>query len=570
MAGPVHYEVFARKTPQATWSLQLAAESREQAVQVAEDMLADKRAVSVRVTKETLDVETMEFQSITLLTKGAPEPARPKAARDDKALMVCTAPPDLYAPHARELIGRVLEDWLGRNRITPFELLHRADLVEMLEASGLELQHAIQKVSVPESQATGQPVHDIIRHYQRLVDKACERVLRAGRGQVFPNLEAESVADAARRLSGAGERAFFMGGAVARAMSKVRGWRSKVDVLMDIADAAPQEPEPAALVHVAVEQATSEILALREGLADVLGPSLDLGGQLAALVRMAAPEEVELLSRADASFAATIPDLDGPALRLGRHMAQGQYRLLAGGLSRRVLRELMGPRRLRPTDPAGEIEILRALAMVLTASAGRFLTLEEAQLAFAERSKALVSADFVEAYVGGCPVPLDEVNLLVRLCENVTGGSAKRSAARWLSAAVTALRFERSLRESDVGAGQRLATLAELQTRVRACELTEKDETDIAEALGRIGDAIEADGRVVLQLARARAPVGQRLTLLLRMASGLSCPTGPASERAKAEAMKLLRHADSRTELSSEPQTLAALRPLMQSAGLAA
>ena len=144
MAGPVHYEVFARKTPQATWSLQLAAESREQAVQVAEDMLADKRAVSVRVTKETLDVETMEFQSITLLTKGAPEPARPKAARDDKALMVCTAPPDLYAPHARELIGRVLEDWLGRNRITPFELLHRADLVEMLEASGLELQHAIQ------------------------------------------------------------------------------------------------------------------------------------------------------------------------------------------------------------------------------------------------------------------------------------------------------------------------------------------------------------------------------------------------------------------------------------------
>ena len=260
-------------------------------------------------------------------------------------------------------------------------------------------------------------------------------------------------------------------------------------------------------------------------------------------------------------------------MRFAEHPGEGQANpggRAARDRSRRVLRELMGPRRLRPTDPAGEIEILRALAMVLTASAGRFLTLEEAQLAFAERSKALVSADFVEAYVGGCPVPLDEVNLLVRLCENVTGGSAKRSAARWLSAAVTALRFERSLRESDVGAGQRLATLAELQTRVRACELTEKDETDIAEALGRIGDAIEADGRVVLQLSRARAPVGQRLTLLLRMASGLSCPTGPASERAKAEAMKLLRHADSRTELSSEPQTLAALRPLMQSAGLAA
>ena len=93
--------------------------------------------------------------------------------------------------------------------------------------------------------------------------------------------------------------------------------------------------------------------------------------------------------------------------------------------------------------------------MVLTAAAGKFLTLEEAQLAFSERSKTLVSADFVEAYVGSAATPLEEVNLLVRLCENVTGGAAKRSAARWLSAAVTALRFERSLRESDIGAGQR-------------------------------------------------------------------------------------------------------------------
>lgn len=570
MAGPVHYEVFARKTPQSGWALQLAAESRDQAMQTAEDLLADNRAVSVRVTKETLDVESMEFQSITLMTKGAPEPAKPKAARDNKSLMVCTAPQDLYAPHARELIGRVLEDWLGRNRLTPFELLHRGDLVEALEASGLELQHAIQKVAVPESQATGQPVHEIIRHYQKLVEKASERVIRAGRKKVFPDLETEPVADVARRLINTPDRSFLMGGAIAGAMARARGWRAKAEVLMNIADTAPEETDPAALVHVAIEQAAGEILGVREGLADVLGPSLDLGGQLAALVRMAAPDEVDLLSRADAQFAAVIPALDGPALRLGRHIAQGQYRVLAGGLSRRVLRELMGPRRLRPGDPSGEIDILRALAMVLTAAAGRFLTLEEAQLAFAERSKALVGADFVEAYVGSAASPLEEVNLLVRLCENVTGGSAKRSAARWLSASVTALRFERSLRESDVGAGQRLAILADLQSRVRACGLPDRDSAEICEALGRTGDAVEADGRVSIQVARAPAPLGQRLALLLRMASGHTCPAGPAADRAKAEALKLLRHADSRQLLSSEPQTLAALRPLMASAGLAA
>ena len=39
-------------------------------------LLADKRAVAVRVTKETLDSETMEFNSVTLFTKGVPEPLR--------------------------------------------------------------------------------------------------------------------------------------------------------------------------------------------------------------------------------------------------------------------------------------------------------------------------------------------------------------------------------------------------------------------------------------------------------------------------------------------------------------
>ncbi|WP_242397036.1 MULTISPECIES: hypothetical protein [Brevundimonas] len=72
MAGPVHYEIYIRKTPADSWSLLQATENRKQAVETAEDLLADKRAAAVRVTKETLDPESMEFQSVTVLTLGAP------------------------------------------------------------------------------------------------------------------------------------------------------------------------------------------------------------------------------------------------------------------------------------------------------------------------------------------------------------------------------------------------------------------------------------------------------------------------------------------------------------------
>ncbi|WP_296817436.1 hypothetical protein [Brevundimonas sp.] len=570
MAGPVHFEVFARRTAQSGWALQQATESREQAMQLAEDLLSDKRAVSVRVTKETLDVETMEFMSVTLLTKGAPEAAKPKQVRDDRQMNACAAPPDLYTPLARELIGRVLEDWLARNRVTPFELLHRPDLIEKLEASGVELQHAVQKVAVPESQASGQPVHEVIRHYQRLIEQASDRVLKFGRGGGFPDLNGQTLGDIARRLADAPERAFVMGGAVAKALAPVRGWRAKLETLMDLADTAPGEAGPSALVHVAIEQMTLEILSVREGLAEVLGPSLDLGGQLAALVRMASPAEVDALAKADPTLAEVMPPLEGPARRLGARMAQGQYKLLAASLSRRVLRELMGPRRLRPHDAAGEIDILRALAMTLTAAAGRLLTLEETQLAFAERSKALVGADFVESYLGREAPPLMEAAALVRLCENVTGASAKRSAARWLAASVTALKFERSLREPSVGVTQRLASLAELQARTRACELNDKDEAEICEALGRVGGVVEADARFTLQLARAPAPPVQKLGVLLKLAAGEGCPLGPAAERAKAEALRLLKAPETRQAIAADPQSLGALRPLIQGLGLAA
>ena len=76
---------------------------------------------------------------------------------------------------------------------------------------------------------------------------------------------------------------FLLSGAVAQAMARARGWRGKFEVLMDLADTAPEDADAAALVHVVIEQAAGEILTLRSARAEVLGPELDLGGQMAAL-----------------------------------------------------------------------------------------------------------------------------------------------------------------------------------------------------------------------------------------------------------------------------------------------
>lgn len=570
MSGPVHYEVYIRKTAPAPWSLLMATEDRKIAVETAEDLLKDDRAAAVRVTKETLDPDTMQFSSLTVLTKGAPEVKRKRLVEDADVGPACNGPQDLYAPHARDLLGRVMEDWLSRNGVTAFELLHRPDLAEKLEASGVELQHAIQKVAVPESQSTGQTVHDLMRHYQRLADQTIERVIMAGRKGLFADLSQRSVADVAHKLSGQPERAFAMGGAVCGALAGVRGARPRLDRLMDLADGAPMDGPPHALVMVPIEQLLCEMLAQRTALAEILGPALDQGASLAAVVRMAAPREVEALIRMDPKLALLIPPVDGPAARLGARLAAGEFPLLAASLARMVLRELMSPRRLRPSDAPGEIDILRALATALTATAGRLLTLDEVQNAFIERSKTLITSEFVAAYVKVCGTVLCEAEMLTRLCENVTGGANKRSAARWLSACVGSLRFETEMRQAGGTAAQKLGTLAALQKSVRAANLSEHDEQTICGAVGTLGGAVEADAKLTAQLSRAPAPPIQKLGVLLRLAAGETAPLGPAADRAKAEALKLLRAPESRTALASDPQALATIRPLMSAAGLAA
>jgi len=570
MAGPVHYEVYIRKTPPASWSLAMATEERKKAVEVAEDMLRDGQACAVRVTKETLDPDTMEFASVVVLNRGAPEIKRKAVVQSDRAGPTCRAPQDLYAPHARELIGRVLEDWLSRQGATAFELLHRPDLAERLEASGVELQHAIQKVAVPEAQGTGQPVHDLVRHYLRLAEQAIERLLQAGRRDQFPGLAERSIADVAHRLSGAPDRAFVMGGVVAGALKGVKGARARLDRLMDLCDRAPHEGPPRALVMVPIEQLLCELFAGRSSLAQIVGPALDQGSSLAAVVRMVAPREIGALTAHDPRLAVLVPPVEGGPARLGERLAAGEFPLLSASLARMVVRELMSQRRLRPGDAEGEIDILRALAMTLTATAGRLLTLEEVQTAFVERSKSLVTADFVAAYVQGCPTILCEAERLTRLCENVTGGGNKRSAARWLDACVTSLRFETEMRASGQTPGQKLSALSGLQRAVGNAGLSERDRDAVVDALGVVGGAVEADARLTAQIVRAPVPAPQKLAALLRLAAGETGPTGPVADRARAEAVKLFRAPEVRAALSSAPETVQVLRPLMQAVGLAA
>lgn len=565
----VHFEVYIRKIPGGPWVLDLATENRAGAVGHAEEMMKSGRVAAVRVSKETFDEETREFATVTILKLGQADTAA-KARPKEEPQPLCVTPQDLYTLHARERIGRLLEGWLERNNATPFELLHRPDLVEKLDASGIDLQHAIQKIAIPEAHARSMSVHEMIRVFQGLIERAVERLMKDSRKGNLPNLDKEGFAAAAERLAGDPERGYLLGAGVAASIAPARNWSDKVDRLMDLADAAPEKGPGRGLALATLQQPLAEILEAKPGMTDVLGKGEDLGANLAAMTRLAAYESVEALMSVEASVKKVMPELSPLAVRLAKWLSGDTFQDTRAAIGRRILRELMGPRRLCPGNAEREIDVLRALAMSLTAAAGKLMPLEDVQNAFTVRSKMLVTGDFVEAYLGQGQTALAEIQALIWLTENVIGAANKRQAAGWLKATVASLRFEKEMTNGEESPVARLAQLAALHRAVGRCGLAEADCGPIQEKLGDIGGEVESRARLTANLAKANAPPLQRLLLLLKLAAGEAAPHGPAAIRARNEAIRLFRLEETRTQLAAAPEQMAQVRDLIQQSGLAA
>lgn len=570
MSGqPVHFEVYLRKAPGGPWVLDLATENRAAATQHAEEVMKKGRAAAVRVTKETFDDESREFATIDILKLGQAEvvaKARPK----EDAQPLCVTPQDLYTLHARERIGRLLEGWLERNNATPFELLHRPDLVEKLEASGLDLQQAVQKIAVPEAHARNMSVQELVKVFQALIERAVDRLLKDSRKGNLPNLDKEGFAAAAERLATDPERGYLLGAGVAASIAPARTWSEKVDRLMDLADAAPAKGQGRGVALATVQQPLAEILEAKPGMTDVLGKGEDLGANLAAMTRLAAYDSVEALMRVEKSVQKVMPELSPLAMRLAKWLSGENFQDTRAAIGRRILRELTGPRRLCPGDAEREIDVLRALGMSLTAAAGKLMPLEEVQSAFTVRSKMLVTGDFVEAYLGHGQTAQAETEALIWLIENVIGTANKRQAAGWLKTIVGSLRFEKEAVGGEENPVAKLANLAKLHRAVGRCGMAPADFEPVQEKLGDIGGQIEANAKLTAHLARANAPPMHRLMLLLKLAAGEAAPMGPAASRAKNEAIRLFKQDDTRAALAAAPEQMAQVRDLIQQAGMAA
>jgi hypothetical protein len=564
----VHFEVFIRRYPDSAWTLKTATEVRTTALDEANELVKRGGAAAARVTRESLNPDSGEFHSLTILSIGAPEKAR-KVKAPEPTEPLCVSPQDLYTCHARDRIGRLLEVWLERQGATPFELLHRPDLVEALEASSVEIKNAVHKIAVPEAHSRGASIPEMTKTFKGLADRAIERLMRDAK-KGLPTASPETFAKLANQYVKDPDGPYRLGCAVAQSLKPAQSWSEKVAILCDLADAAPPPGAGRKLALMVIAEPLEEIVRCKKGLDHIIGGGLDLGARLAAMSRLAAAQVIDQLVKVEPSVAKVTPELSPRAKRLAHWLQAEELTSVRAAIGQRILSDLSGQRRLRPTDPVGEIDVIRGLAMSLTAAAGKLLPLDDVQAAFSARSKMLVTRDFVETYLGEDHTAHAEAEALIWLTENIIGGGSKREAGRWLESLVFGLRFEKEYRQAETPVSLRLQQLARLQKSVARCGLVEENYKPLQAKLGELGGLVEADAKFVGQMMKSGAPALNRLTVLLKLACGETAPLGPAADRARNEALALARNDATRAELSGAPERLDAIRDLLKHAALAA
>ena len=389
MAQEIHYEIYRRQGSKGGWVLHDVTGVRENAIRAAEELMAEQRATGVKVVKETYNPDTGDYLSLKIFEEGHTKLKTDAAAEDVPHALPCFKPDDLYSYHARATMARLLCDFLARQKLTVTELIHRADSLERLEATGTLFQHCVQKIAVAQAASTAASVQQIIKSLNDLTTKAIARVYRDSRRKYFPVARPGQFGVLVEKLATESDGLYLLNGALARYLGEAKTWNEKLLNLLALMLELPDEGPGRTLLMGAIDTLVAEVLNGAAALHELIGETENLGEALLVLVEL---------------FLGQLPEDQAKhkgLTLLARHFHADELPDARSAVARRITAELRSVRRLCPTSLVLELKILRRIANKLVLGEGKYLSHDEIIASFTLRSRRLVAHESDRRPSGG-------------------------------------------------------------------------------------------------------------------------------------------------------------------------
>jgi len=520
MGREIHYEIFKRVGAKGGWTMHDVRNERDDAIKCAQDLMAAEKATGVKVVKETYNDDTGDYLTLKVFEDGHNQMKMAPAQEDAPHTLPCFKPEDLYSYHARQTMGRLLTDFLSRNRITITELIHRADMLETLEATGTLYQHAIQKIAVAQAATTATGVQQIVKSLNELTTQAFNRVYRDQRKGLFPDPAPEQFSELAATLAAQGDASYIFNAALAKHLKDATGWDHKVLMLIAIMEKPPVEDAARKLLLSSIDAILAEILNGSAALHELMGPAENLGQALNQLVTL---------------FLGKMPEegnATGGLAALTHHFAADDLPEARTAVANRVIAEFKGNKRLCPDSMVEELKTLRSMANRIVMGIGKYLSHEDLIAAFTLRSKRLVAQEELGAYIGEAG-PDEKIERILFVEDNIIGTENKRQLASYVTPVLNSATFESHFQNPKVPLVQRLQRLAQLQVRVRRSGFIDVTREEVAHRMDALAIKMEARGKLFESIeARTTNPVEKAQTLL-KLATGGILTEGALSTKAR-------------------------------------
>ncbi len=542
-------------------------ERRDFALKIAQELVFQNPTFGVRVIKETYQSDDGNFLSVKIFERGKRGKEK-KNKNDSEIFLPCMISDDLYSYHTRETIARLLNRLLKRWQVTVSELMHRADLLEKLEATGTELQHAIQKYAIARSGNSNDPVHNIIRRLNDLIQTALDQVYEDSRNGLFPKIDPSSFLGAAKKLSKSTRAIYILSGAIAAHIANSASVEEKLSLLLELIEGVSGDDQAARLCLGAIDFFVSDIFKSPDITEAHIAEEADLGATLIVMSEV-------LLGRLHKSSDKNVPKgLD----LLSKHIKADSLPKSKVALCQRILDEIRSTKRFSPESMDDEVAVMRELADRLVLGQGPSLSSKDITHSFSLRSRRLVSTEQIKQYLAGITDPEQKIRKLLALEKNIVGPENKRTLVSAISAVLQSHQFERHFLVSKDPALKRLARIAEMQKAVFESGIQSGLKEQLAGVFDLIASKVEVNTAFFEKIDRKDIASSEKAIAFLKLCGKDVLPEGDCKNRAKALALKYIQQPgflDSylktqQTERSSQEsrQQLELLRALLDEAGI--
>lgn len=505
----VCFEIYVRQRAKAAWTLNDVMAKREEAIAAAASLAST--AAGSRVVKQVFDSKSADYFSLVIFEAGDSTFTLNPDAEDLPAGNICREPRDFYSREARLVIARLLGEYLTRQRLTPIELLHRADALKVFETTTGVFQHAVQRLAVVRSAGSDADVQSIIKDINATVIAALHRVYRDAAAGVFPTAAQGGIGELAARLQGRPDGDYLFNAALASYLKPAATWDGKLVRLLSALKEVPSEGLGADCVDMVIEEIINSSGAMNE----LIGGRDNLNSNLTFLL--------DIFS----GTAKTSEERQPGLYALIQCFAQDQLSRARGAVIRRIVAELKSAKRLAPASSVDELRALMRLTARLAKIPPGFLDPEDLISMLVLRSRILVTTTALNDLASRAMTPDEKIQKLLDLEANILGVQNKRALAAYIFPIISSSGFESHFLAARPTALAALKRLADYQARVQRSGFASQSREDMSAIFDRIAVQVEQRNGVIKALESKSNDRVERALALFNLCQG-GIPQGRA------------------------------------------